>query len=105
MVRTLECEKILCNMTLEQKITFLSGSGDWFTKEFPELGVFKIFMADGPNGLRIEKDEITRDSFPATCYPAMAALASTWDRELVKSIIGFVVGARCKYKKKSFVWT
>lgn len=86
MVRTLECEKILCNMTLEQKITFLSGSGDWFTKEFPELGVFKIFMADGPNGLRIEKDEITRDSFPATCYPAMAALASTWDRELVKRL-------------------
>lgn len=86
MVSILEYEKILCSMTLEQKVTFLSGNGDWFTKEFPELGVFKIFMADGPNGLRIEKDAVTRDSFPATCYPAMAALASTWDRDLVKRL-------------------
>lgn len=86
MVNNLDYEKILHNMTLEQKISFLSGDGDWFTKEIPELGLFHIFMADGPNGLRIEKDAVTRDSFPATCYPAMAALASTWDRELVKKL-------------------
>lgn len=86
MVRKLECEKILCNMTLEQKVSLLSGDGDWFTKEFPELGLSHIFMADGPNGLRIEKDVFTRDSFPATCYPAMAALASTWDRELAEKL-------------------
>lgn len=67
MVRKLECEKILCNMTLEQKVSLLSGDGDWFTKEFPELGLSHIFMADGPNGLRVEKDAFTRDSFPATC--------------------------------------
>ena len=65
-------------MTLEQKVSLLSGDGDWFTKEFPKLGLSHIFMTI-TYGLRIEKDAFTRDSFPATCYPAMAALASTWD--------------------------
>mgnify|MGYP002769392071 FL=1 len=75
-------EQILKKMTLQQKVAFLSGDGDWHTKAIPELGVQAVAMADGPNGLRIETNQLTRDSLPAICYPAMAALASTWDRAL-----------------------
>lgn len=75
-------EQILKQMTLRQKVEFLSGDGDWHTKSIPQLGVAAVAMADGPNGLRIETDQLTRDSLPAICYPAMAALASTWDRSL-----------------------
>lgn len=75
-------EQVLKQMTLRQKVEFLSGDGDWHTKEIPQLGIPAVAMADGPNGLRIETDQLTRDSLPAICYPAMAALASTWDRTL-----------------------
>ena len=79
-------EQILKLMTLRQKVEFLSGDGDGHTKALEGLGVPAIAMADGPNGLRVEIDQVTRDSFPATCYPAMAALASTWDRSLARRL-------------------
>lgn len=79
-------EQILGQMTLEQKVEFLSGEGDWHTKALTCPDIPAISMADGPNGLRIEMDSVTRDSFPATCYPAMAALASAWDRELAEKL-------------------
>ena len=55
-------EQILKKMTLQQKVAFLSGDGDWHTKAIPELGVQAVAMADGPNGLRIETNQLTRDS-------------------------------------------
>lgn len=81
-----DIEQILKQMTLDQKVAFLSGDGDWHTKALEEWGVPAIAMADGPNGLRIEMDQVTRDSLPATCYPAMASLASTWDRSLARRL-------------------
>lgn len=79
-------EQIVKQMTLRQKVEFLSGDGDWHTKSIPRLCVPPVAMADGPNGLRIETDQLTRQSRPATCYPAMAALASAWDRDLARRL-------------------
>lgn len=78
--------EIIKKMTLRQKVEYLSGDGDWHTKQFSEPDIPAISMADGPNGLRIERDAVTRESFPATCYPAMAALACTWDRDLARRL-------------------
>lgn len=78
--------KIISKMTLRQKVEYLSGEGDWHTKQMQQPPVPAISMADGPNGLRIETDNRTRDSIPAICYPAMAALASTWDTSLARRL-------------------
>ena len=43
--------KILEKMTLEQKAQLLTGF-EGTTKEFEELGIPKVFMADGPHGAR-----------------------------------------------------
>ncbi len=78
--------EIIRSMTLEQKVGYLSGAGDWHTKQMESPCIPAISMADGPNGLRIETDSRTRASLPAICYPAMAALACTWDTQLVRRL-------------------
>ena len=43
-------EKIISEMSLEQKAAFLTGKDFWQTHDFPELGVPSIFLSDGQIG-------------------------------------------------------
>ena len=49
-----------------------------------------IMIADGPHGLRKEKEEgkniAMAESFPATCFPTSSCLASTWNRNLIYQV-------------------
>ena len=49
-------EEILKQMTLEEKASLLSGLTFWKTKPIERLGVPSVWMSDGPNGLRKEKE-------------------------------------------------
>lgn len=85
-------QKIISEMTLEQKAAFLTGKDFWQTRDFPELGVPSIFLSDGPHGIR--KQAAAADhlglnaSIPATCFPTAATMANSWNEEL-----GEVMGA------------
>ncbi|MGO4455306.1 beta-glucosidase [Arthrobacter sp. RAF14] len=55
------------------------------------LGIPKLMLSDGPHGLRPQPGEVTDhvgvgDSTPATAYPTAAAVASTWNPELLHRI-------------------
>ncbi|HBG17120.1 MAG TPA: glycosyl hydrolase, partial [Firmicutes bacterium] len=62
-------------------------------------GIPSIMMADGPHGLRKQVGEPDhlglQNSVPATCFPTAAALACSWDRELLQNI-GQALGEECQ---------
>lgn len=68
-------EALLSRMTLEEKVSLLSGANRFSTVAIERLGIPALNMADGPNGMR------TDDATPATVFPASVALAATWNPE------------------------
>ncbi len=81
---------LIKQMTLEEKASLMSGSDYWHTKPVPRLGIPKMMVADGPHGLRKQRDRTDPlglgTSVPATCYPTAAGLANTWDEELLEQM-------------------
>jgi len=82
---------LLSRMTLEEKVTMLSGSGWMESAAIPRLGIPAIKMADGPMGVRswAGSSAITNSaSNPvkvlSTSFPAGIGMAATWDTELVQ---------------------
>ncbi|MCL2037127.1 MAG: hypothetical protein FWG83_07085, partial [Oscillospiraceae bacterium] len=67
-------KEIMSQMTLEEKVSLLSGADYWHTKAIERLGIPALSMADGPHGLRKQKaNELGIDkSHPATCFPTAA---------------------------------
>ncbi len=103
-----DIEKILKQMTLEDKIALCSGENFWETKVFERYGIPGLFMSDGPHGLR--KQDVGKgtdmlgvnESFPATCFPAEVTTASSWDVSLLEKI-GEAIGKEAKSQKVGLV--
>ncbi len=70
-------EKILSQMTTEQKIDYIGGTSFFDIKPLPQFGLPQIFMTDGPVGVRLQ---------PSTRYPAELVLAATWNTRLAKQM-------------------
>ena len=45
-------EKIISELTIEEKLSLLSGKNSWETYSFEDKGVKSIFLSDGPHGIR-----------------------------------------------------
>lgn len=77
-------------MTLEEKAAFLSGKGEWDTREFKRHNLPSIFCSDGPHGVRKQAgagDHLgLNESLPATCFPTAATVANSWDETLGQQI-------------------
>ena len=67
-------EAILSKMTLDQKIDMLGGEDDFYIRAYPELGLPRLRMADGPIGVR--------HGGPATTMAGGISLAASWDPAL-----------------------
>lgn len=65
-------------MTLEEKIDYISGVRSFYIRAIPRLGIPEIRMADGPQGIR--------NNTKSTLYPSGILSASTWNRELVRQL-------------------
>ena len=92
-------EKILQQMTLEDKIALCSGENFWETKKYEKYGIPSLFMCDGPHGLRKQEDVAdmlgVNESRKATCFPAEVTTAGSWDPELLAEI-GAAIGQEAK---------
>lgn len=95
-----QINEIINQMTLEEKISLLSGKDFWHTKDFNQYGIGSIEVADGPCGIRKQKVEFDHlgfhESLPATAYASGPALAATWDKELFYQT-GKALGEECRF--------
>ena len=95
----MDIEKILQQMTLEDKIALCSGANFWETKKYEKYGIPSLFMCDGPHGLRKQEDVAdmlgVNESRKATCFPAEVTTAGSWDPELLAEI-GAAIGEEAK---------
>ena len=95
----MDIERILKEMTLEDKIALCSGASFWETKRFERYGIPALFMCDGPHGLRKQEDAAdmlgVNNSRPATCFPAEVTTAGSWDPALLEQI-GAAIGEEAR---------
>ena len=95
----MNAQEILKQMTLEEKAAFCSGHDFWHTKSIERLGVPSVMMCDGPHGLRKQEGEGDHlginKSIETVCYPTAAALASSFDREVMVKL-GEALGKECQ---------
>ncbi|MBK8027157.1 MAG: glycoside hydrolase family 3 C-terminal domain-containing protein [Chloroflexi bacterium] len=88
--------QILDGLTLEEKAALSIGATPWQTLAVDRLGLPHITVADGPHGVRrsVDAASLISSSHPATCYPVAAALAATWDKDLLYEL-GQALGEEC----------
>lgn len=83
----LKYKEIIDQMTLEEKASLCSGKTYWNTEDIKRLKIPSIMMADGPNGLRVQRgktDEMgVHTSEIATCFPTEATVCNSWNPKLV----------------------
>lgn len=77
-------EGLLQQMTLEEKVSLLSGVDLWHTAAIDRLGIPSIKVTDGPNGARGGGSLVA--GVKAACFPAEILLAATWNTSLVERV-------------------
>lgn len=79
-------QDIIDQLTLEEKVSLISGKDFWQTVNIDRVGIPSAFLSDGPHGVRRQAaaaDHLGLNaSIPATCYPTAATMANSWDPEL-----------------------
>ena len=82
----MDIQKLIKDMTLEEKAALVQGKTMWTTWDIPRVNLPSIFLADGPHGLRKQAGPADNlglnESIPATCFPTAAAMANSWDTKL-----------------------
>ncbi len=84
----------LRKLTLEEKVTLLSGSQMMASAPISRLGIPALRMSDGPVGAHIPP--------PSTAYAAGIGLAASWDRDLAQRI-GVQLGRDARSRGASFL--
>jgi len=88
-VTDLDVERLLGELTLEEKVALTTGATAWTSVAVERLGIPSITVTDGPHGVRLatpsEGFDLTAAE-PATCFPTAATLGSAWDLELLERV-------------------
>lgn len=94
----------LGRMTLEEKVALCHAQSKFSSPGVPRLGIPEVWMSDGPHGVRAEINwndwghaRWTNDS--VTAFPALTALAATWNPGL-SAVYGKNVGEEARYREK-----
>lgn len=75
---TVDPTYVLSQLTLEEKVSLLSGADVWHTAAIDRLQVGAIKVTDGPNGARGDSST----GATAVCLPATIGLGASFDRDL-----------------------
>ncbi|KAK4870074.1 hypothetical protein LT330_005128 [Penicillium expansum] len=78
---SLNIEKLLTELTIDEKISLVTGRDFWHTANIDRLKIPSIRMSDGPNGVRGTK---LFNGVPAACFPCGTAIGATWDVKLAR---------------------
>lgn len=98
-IEKINIDKLISEMTLEEKASLCSAADAWHTKRIDRLNLPSAMVSDGPHGLRKEDDSPAHfgllDSVEAICFPTASALACSFDRELIENV-GNALGKECQ---------
>ena len=75
-------DQIINELTLDEKVSLLSGFNSWYTNKIERLNIPSIKMSDGPNGVRGDSNS----GKSSACFPCAISLGSTWDLNLINNI-------------------
>lgn len=97
-------EDALSRMTLREKVAMCHAEGKFASPGVARLGIPDLWMSDGPHGVRAEINwndwgysGRTNDSI--TAFPALTALAATWNPELSFNY-GNAIAEEALYREK-----
>ena len=99
-------DKIIAQMTLEEKVEMLHSKTNMSSEGVPRLGIQDIKYTDGPFGIREENGDGFRplgwklDS--ATYFPTGSALAATWSKEMAYKN-GWAMGKEGRLRGKDII--
>jgi beta-glucosidase len=87
-------DAILGKMTIEEKIDMIGGVDDFYIRAYPQLGLPRLKMADGPVGVR--------NGGPSTAMAGGISLAASWDPVLAERV-GSEIGRDARAKGVHFM--
>ena len=85
-------ENVLRQLTTEEKLRLTTGDGVWKTASIERLGVSSVTFADGPVGLRKERNGETAH---AVAFPSISKLACSFDPAVLQQV-GAAIGEQCR---------
>ena len=86
-------DQIIKTLTLDEKVSLLSGFNSWYTNKIEIKNIPSIKMSDGPNGVRGDSNS----GKSSACFPCAISIGSTWDLSLIKDI-GIALGEEAQAK-------
>ena len=86
-------DQIIKTLTLDEKVSLLSGFNSWYTNKIEKKNIPSIKMSDGPNGVRGDSNS----GKSSACFPCSISIGSTWDLSLIKDI-GVALGEEAQAK-------
>ncbi|BGP39734.1 hypothetical protein JCM10450v2_003703 [Rhodotorula kratochvilovae] len=90
---------VLSRSTLQEKVSLLAGPDWWTTTAIERIGVPRIKVSDGPNGVRGSSHFLPT---PAQCIPCATALGATFDKDALHAL-GAVLAREAKAKGSSLI--
>lgn len=102
-----EIEKILSELTLEEKIKMIHADGFFKSGAVERLGIPSIYTSDGPCGVRCEFQNDTwfpigTDDDFVSYLPSNSAIATTWNKELAYNS-GKTLGEEARGRRKDMI--
>jgi beta-glucosidase len=99
--------ELLSQMTLDEKIQMIHGTGFFHTGEVKRLGIPQLMTSDGPMGVRGEFYDnkwvfLGHNDDYVTYLPCNSALACTFNRKLAE-VAGFVLGEEARGRGKDVI--
>lgn len=92
----MDLDKIIAQMTLEEKADLCSGADFWRTQKVERLGVLPMMVSDGPHGLRTQSTgKGINQSVVSVCFPSSAGLAASFNKDLAETL-GKTLGSEAK---------
>ena len=82
-------EKIISEMSFEEKAKFITGTDSVYTYPIERLGVPSIALNDGPHGVRLGAEK------NCTHFPNLCTLGNTWSRQ-TSYLMGSAIADECR---------
>lgn len=97
----------LSRMTTEEKVALLHAQSKFSSAGVPRLGIPEVWTTDGPHGIRPEVlwdewDQAGWTNDSCTAFPALTALAATWNPEM-SALYGKSIGEEARYRGKDMI--